>query len=156
MSKHCASCNVIKSNRTSYRKVDWPGKLPGSWNRTWSKQYVSAVHTMTFFFLQRQTLHHQLQLFFLSCFAASVCCRYSIFSSLPCTQNATINIPLNPHTIRLTAVSICPTAFRASPTPLWVRCLFDRLQQILNFQIFRFWQSADKAEMTDIFNKHRL
>jgi len=46
-------------------------KLPGPWTTTWSKQYISAVHPVTF-------------------------------------------------------------------SLLWVRCLFDRLRQILNFQIFRF------------------
>jgi len=45
-------------------------KLPGPWTTTWSKQYISAVHPVTF-------------------------------------------------------------------SLLWVRCLFDRLRQILNFQIFR-------------------
>ena len=59
-------------NRTSYRKVDQPVKLPGDWTTTWSKQYLSAVHPMT------------------------------------CSL-------------------------------LWVGCLFDRLRQIFDFQIFGFW-----------------
>jgi len=58
-------------NRTSYRKVDRPGKLPGPWTTTWSKQYLSAVHPVT------------------------------------CSL-------------------------------LWVRCLFDRVRKVFNFQIFRF------------------
>ena len=32
----------------SYRKVIiWPGKLPGPWTTTWSKQYLSTVHPVT-------------------------------------------------------------------------------------------------------------
>ena len=69
-------------NRTSYRKVDQPAKLPGDWTTTWSKQYLSAVHPV-----------------------------------------------------------IC--------SMLWVRCLFDQLRQIFDFQIFRFWHpdyDPDRAQ----------
>ena len=121
MTKHCASCNVIKSNRTSYRKVDWPGKLPGSWNRTWSKQYVSAVHPMTFFFLQRQTLHINSNCFILSAFAASVRCRYSIFSSLPCNNQHPIKSSHHPVNCRLHLSNSRPrlTNTTLSEVPVW-------------------------------------
>ena len=138
MSKHCASCNVIKSNRTSYRKVDWPGKLPGSVKSMsllcipWPFSSSSAKHS---------TINSNC--FILSSFAASIRCRYSIFLSLPCNNQHPIKSSHHPVNCRLHLSNSLPrlTNTTLSEVPVWPTSTDP---QLLDFPVLAIsWQSRN-------------